>query len=87
MMPPDEFMLADPINHPPHYNHGRIEVIDVILDWELPYCLGAAVKYIGRCEHKGEPLKDLEKAKWYLEREIERRKADDRRDDSACDCD
>lgn len=62
------------INHPAHYNFGRLEVIDVIEDWQLGYRLGNAVKYIARAEHKGTPLKDLEKARWYLDREISARK-------------
>ena len=77
---------TDDINHPPHYNHGRIEVIEAILDWKLPYCLGAAVKYIGRHAHKGEPLADLKKARWYINKEIERIE-NGKRNDSACNCD
>lgn len=58
------------VNHPKHYNSGKIEVIDVIEDWNLGFNLGNVIKYIGRCEHKGDKLKDLEKAKWYIEREM-----------------
>lgn len=61
---------VDPINHPPHYTHGKIEPIDVIRDWGLGFCLGNTVKYIARAEHKGSKLQDLEKARWYLDREI-----------------
>jgi len=62
------------VNHPSHYNTGKYEVIDVIEDWNLGFNLGNAVKYIGRCGHKGDAIEDLEKAAWYLKREIERRK-------------
>lgn len=55
-----------------HYNFGTIEVIDVIEDWNLNFCIGNAIKYIGRCEHKGHKKEDLEKAKWYIEREIKK---------------
>lgn len=34
------------VNHPKHYNFGTIEVIDVIEDWNLNFCLGKAIKYI-----------------------------------------
>lgn len=61
------------VNHPPHYNMGPIEVIDAIEAWGLGFNLGNAIKYIARADHKGWPEQDLEKAKWYLEREIERR--------------
>ena len=60
------------VNHPPHYNTGRIEVIDAIEDWRLGFCLGNAVKYIALAAHKGRELEDLKKAAWYLNREIER---------------
>lgn len=59
------------INHPSHYNAGKIEVIDFILDQSLGFCLGNAVKYIARCSHKGNKRQDLEKAVWYLQQEIE----------------
>lgn len=60
------------VNHPSHYNHGKIEVIDAIEDWELGFSLGNTVKYVARAKHKGKQLEDLKKAKWYLEREISR---------------
>ena len=59
------------VNHPLHYNTGNIEVIDAILDWKLNFCLGNAVKYIARCEHKNNKIEDLKKAIFYLNREIE----------------
>ena len=55
--------------------HQPIEPIDVIEDWRLGFCLGNTVKYIARAEHKGSTIQDLEKAEWYLKREIARRKA------------
>jgi hypothetical protein len=62
----------DPVNHPAHYTHGGIEVIDAIEAWELGYHLGNVVKYVARAERKGNYLQDLQKARWYLEREIDR---------------
>jgi hypothetical protein len=64
--------MTDNINHPPHYNHGKIEAIEVIEDWKLGFNDGNAVKYISRHRHKGTPLDDLKKARWYLDREIGR---------------
>ena len=58
------------VDHPPHYNAGKFEVIDVIEDWDLGFCLGNTIKYIARAGHKGAPLEDLKKARWYLERAI-----------------
>jgi hypothetical protein len=61
------------INHPSHYNAGKIEVIDVIEDWRLNFNLGNVVKYVARADHKGNPAEDLKKALWYLRRELKRR--------------
>lgn len=67
-------MSADVINHPAHYADGRqFEPIDVIEDWQLGFNLGNAVKYISRADRKGDPIVDLRKALWYLQREIQRR--------------
>jgi hypothetical protein len=60
------------IDHPPHYTFGAIEVIDAIEAWELGFHLGNVVKYVARAAHKGDQLADLKKARWYLEREINR---------------
>ena len=62
------------VHHPAHYNTGSIEVIEAIEDWRLGFHLGNAIKYIARAEHKGKAVEDLEKARWYLDREIQRRK-------------
>jgi hypothetical protein len=61
---------SDPVNHPAHYKTGGIETIDFIEAKELNYNLGNAVKYISRAEHKGNKRQDLEKAVWYLNREL-----------------
>ena len=61
---------ADPVNHPAHYKVGGIETIDFIEAKSLGYNLGNVVKYITRSDHKGNRLQDLEKARWYLDREI-----------------
>ena len=64
---------VDLVNHPPHYNQGKYEVIAVIEDWKLPYHLGNATKYIARAGKK-DPTKtteDLEKAIWYIRRYID----------------
>lgn len=62
----------DPVNHPAHYTAGRIEVIEAIEDWKLPYHLGNVIKYVARAGRK-DPKKeaeDLKKARWYLDRHI-----------------
>lgn len=64
--------MFDPINHPPHYTFSRIEVIDAIEAWELSFHLGNVVRYVARADRSGSQLDDLKKARWYLNREIER---------------
>ena len=61
----------DMVNHPQHYQHG-IEPIEFIESHNLNFNLGNAVKYIARAPYKGNEIEDLKKAKWYLEREINR---------------
>lgn len=61
------------IEHPAHYNAGKTEVIDFIEEQALGFHLGNVIKYLCRSAHKGTPLQDLNKARWYLDREIARR--------------
>ena len=61
----------DMVNHPQHYQHG-IEPIEYIESHDLNFNLGNVIKYVSRAPFKGTELEDLEKAKWYLEREIKR---------------
>lgn len=68
-------LKADNINSPKHYTAGKYEVIDVIEDWGLNFRLANTIKYIARHMHKGKPLEDLEKALWYLQREVDRWKS------------
>ena len=71
----------DPVNHPSHYTTGRIECIDFITDKKLNFCRGNAVKYIVRAGLKdpSKEIEDLEKAVFYINREIADLKA--RKDD------
>lgn len=64
--------MADPIEKPPHYTVTSVEPIDVIEAWELPHHLACVVKYIARHRHKGRPIEDLKKARWYMDRYIAR---------------
>ena len=63
----------DPINHPAHYQSPTgLESIQVIEAFGLGFHLGNVVKYILRHDKKANPLQDLRKARWYLDREIKR---------------
>lgn len=65
-------LTDDNVNHPSHYTSGKIEVIDFIEDQKLDYHRGNAIKYICRAgkKDKSKEIEDLEKAIWYLQREI-----------------
>lgn len=63
----------DPVNHPDHYtNHpSGVECIDITEHYN--FNLGNCIKYVWRAGLKTEsPLEDLQKARWYLDREIKR---------------
>ena len=74
--------VKDDVNSPEHYklNHDGIECIDAIHATMEPsafceYVRGTVLKYIWRCNYKGDKLKDLRKAQWYLTkliREVEK---------------
>ena len=70
----DKDTQPDNVNHPYHYNSGRIEVIDFIEDKGLGFHLGNAVKYISRAGRKNpdNTIEDLRKAVWYINRQIQR---------------
>ena len=79
---------VDLVNHPPHYNKGGMEVIEVIElvtggetgretggkrtgdQGFIGYLLGNILKYLLRFRHKGKPIEDLKKARWYLDKLI-----------------
>ena len=63
----------DPVNHPPHYTAGGIEVIDFLESWNFPFHLANAIKYICRAgrKDKNKTAEDLRKAIWYINRYIE----------------
>lgn len=62
------------VDHPAHYNFGKIEVIDFIEQQHLGFHLGNSVKYISRAGRKdpAKTIEDLKKAAWYLNRQIEK---------------
>lgn len=64
------------VDHSDHYNQAETECIDVIEALGLNFSFGSALKYLWRADLKGDPITDLEKAKWYIQREIERRQGE-----------
>jgi hypothetical protein len=65
---------TDMVNHPPHYTSHPSGIECIQITEHMGFCLGNAIKYIWRADLKN-GLQDLEKAKWYIDREIAKRKA------------
>ena len=61
----------DEIRKPEHYCFSKYEPKDVIREWDLNFNLGNAIKYIARAGRKESAIKDLQKAKRYIEFEID----------------
>ena len=66
-------MKPDNINHPEHYTAHPSGVECITITEGFSFNLGNVIKYIWRAEEKGAPIADLQKAEWYLRREIDRR--------------
>lgn len=72
----DKCTLYDPVYNPSHYTSGGVECIEAIrasMDFDdyCGYLKGNVMKYLWRYKKKNDPLQDLEKARWYLDRLIE----------------
>jgi len=66
---------VDMVNNPPHYRKHPSGVECIQITEHMNFNLGNVIKYIWRCDEKYEiPIEDLEKAEYYLKREIARRK-------------
>jgi hypothetical protein len=67
-------MMTDPVNHPPHYTQHPSGVECIQITEHFNFCLGNVIKYVWRAglKRKSRRLEDLKKARFYLDREIER---------------
>lgn len=63
----------DAVNNPRHYTAHPSGVECIQVTEHMGFCLGNVIKYLWRAEEKGAPLEDLRKARWYLDREIQKR--------------
>ena len=64
---------ADLVNRPPHYTSHPSGIECIQVTEHMTFNLGNAVKYIWRADLKHDAIEDLQKAKWYIEREMWRR--------------
>lgn len=60
----------DNVNSPGHYTWLPVEAIEITERFD--FCVGNALKYLLRHQHKGNPVEDLKKARWYIDRAIKR---------------
>ena len=66
--------MNDNVNNPKHYTSHPSGIEAIQITEHMNFCLGNAMKYIWRADLKLDAIEDLEKARWYLDREIARRK-------------
>jgi hypothetical protein len=78
-------MDFDPVERPRHYNvhPSGVECIEVV-EW-FNFNVGNAIKYLWRAGEKGFTDQDLEKARWYINRELDRRQRESSRERTATD--
>ena len=72
-------IVNDPVNHPKHYTDHPSGVECIQITEHMGFNLGNALKYIWRCDLKKDAIEDLEKAKWYIERELKKQRENERR--------
>jgi hypothetical protein len=65
--------MSSAVDHPSHYNSHASGIECIEVTEHMNFNLGNAIKYIWRVGLKSDdPIVDLEKARWYLDREIAR---------------
>jgi hypothetical protein len=74
---------GDPVDHPEHYTAGKVEIIEILEQAEQDApdpisggLLWQTLKYLLRLWYKGNMLQDAKKARWYLNRLIDRLESD-----------
>lgn len=60
--------MINTIDHPEHYNSRAISYECIDIAQYQTFCTGNAIKYLWRYKDKGNPIEDLEKARWYAYR-------------------
>jgi hypothetical protein len=73
--------MTDSVNHPKHYTEHPSGVEAINICEHENFCRGNALKYLLRAGKKtADPVEDLRKAAWYIQREIERVEDEQRRE-------
>lgn len=68
----------DMVNRPPHYTSHPSGVECIQVTEHYGFCIGSAIKYLWRAGLKGDAIEDLQKAVWYINREIAKRQGEAR---------
>ena len=68
----------DIVNKPKHYTEHPSGIECIQVTEHMGFNLGNAIKYIWRCDLKKDAIEDLKKAKWYIDREIDKREQQQR---------
>lgn len=63
----------NPVDKPKHYTEHPSGIECIQVTEHMGFNLGNAIKYIWRCDLKKDAIEDLKKAKWYIDREINKR--------------
>lgn len=66
--------MNDPVNRPQHYTSHPSGIEAIQITEHFNFCIGNAIKYLWRAGLKNDAIQDLEKARWYIDREIDRRR-------------
>lgn len=64
--------MKETVNHPSHYNANPSGVECITVVEHMTFNVGNAIKYLWRAGLKGALIEDLKKARWYIDREIQR---------------
>jgi predicted RNA-binding Zn-ribbon protein involved in translation (DUF1610 family) len=79
-VPPNAYVCSkctakqeDSVNHPKHYTNHPSGIECIQITEHMGFNLGNALKYIWRCDLKQDAIEDLNKAIWYIQREILKR--------------
>lgn len=67
----------DTVNHPQHYTSHPSGIECIQITEHMGFNLGNAMKYIWRADLENDAIEDLKKARWYIDRELKRRGAEE----------
>ena len=73
MMPEAPLPPNDAVEHPKHYTSHPSGINCIQVTEHMGFNLGNAIKYVWRADLKHDAIEDLRKAKWYIERELQKR--------------